>query len=550
MWLLLLSARNVAFAGSATWRHSPPQRQWQVATSWTPETVPNGPNDTATFTVSISDPSIFGVDIEVNGIVFDPGASDFTINVVPNTQQAASLTFSGAGIANNSGITQDFTLYTDGYTNGTISFTNSATAGSLTTFFNYGGYNSANGAVTQFFESSTAGGGIFTNLGGINLSSGTTQFFDNSTAANGTFTNYGNVLGGTTQFFDNSTAANGNFTNAGSGTPLNGYVGGNTFFYDFSTAGNGTFINNGGTARGALGGVTIFSGTSTAANATLIANGGSGEGGGGSIEFLSNSSGGTARVEVFGNGNLDVSFHSTAGVTVGSIEGDGLVFLGRKNLTVGSNDLSTNFSGVISDHQGVNGRGGSLTKIGTGKLVLSHRNTYTGGTIVKRGRLVVNNIGGSGTGSGPVEVNGGRLAGNGTIAGAVTVGSGLGREAVLSPGYHHSHNPGTLTIQSPLIFNSDATYEIEANSSSETVDKVVALGVTINAGAQTLFADLGSGTFTVGSFFTVIDNTSATPIAGTFSNLPDGSTFTNNGNTYEVNYEGGDGNDLTLTVVP
>jgi hypothetical protein len=79
---------------------------------------------------------------------------------------------------------------------------------------------------------------------------------------------------------------------------------------------------------------------------------------------------------------------------------------------------------------------------------------------------------------------------------------------------------------------------------------VVALGVTINAGAQTLFADLGSGTFTVGSFFTVIDNTSATPIAGTFSNLPDGSTFTNNGNTYEVNYEGGDGNDLTLTVVP
>ena len=118
-----------------------------------------------------------------------------------------------------------------------------------------------------------------------------------------------------------------------------------------------------------------------------------------------------------------------------------------------------------------------------------------------------------------MQVNGGRLAGKGTIAGAVTVGSGLGREAVLSPGYHHSLNPGTLTIQSPLIFNSDATYEIEVNSSSETVDKVVALGVTINVGAQTLFADLGNGTFTVGNVFTVIDNTSATPIAGTFSNL-------------------------------
>src|SRR5439155_19436867 len=48
----------------------------------------------------------------------------------------------------------------------------------------------------------------------------------------------------------------------------------------------------------------------------------------------------------------------------------------------------------------------------------------------------------------------------------------------------------------------------------------------------------------------VIDNTSASPIAGTFSNLPDGGTFTSNDNTYQVSYEGGDGNDLTLTVLP
>jgi hypothetical protein len=48
----------------------------------------------------------------------------------------------------------------------------------------------------------------------------------------------------------------------------------------------------------------------------------------------------------------------------------------------------------------------------------------------------------------------------------------------------------------------------------------------------------------------VIDNTAATLIAGTFSNLPDGSAFTANGNTYQANYEGRDGNDLTLTVVP
>src|SRR5437763_15157729 len=106
-----------------------------------------------------------------------------------------------------------------------------------------------------------------------------------------------------------------------------------------------------------------------------------------------------------------------------------------------------------------------MTKIGTSKLILRHRNTYTGGMTSKRGILMVNNTGASGTGSGPVAVNGGRLGGVGTIAGAVTVGSGGGREAVLSPGYHHSSNPGTLTIESPLTFNSDATYEIEVNSS-------------------------------------------------------------------------------------
>jgi hypothetical protein len=48
----------------------------------------------------------------------------------------------------------------------------------------------------------------------------------------------------------------------------------------------------------------------------------------------------------------------------------------------------------------------------------------------------------------------------------------------------------------------------------------------------------------------VIDNRVGTPIAGTFSNLADGSTITIGPNTFQANYEGGDGNDLTLTVVP
>jgi len=64
-------------------------------------------------------------------------------------------------------------------------------------------------------------------------------------------------------------------------------------------------------------------------------------------------------VEVFGNGNLDTSFHTrAASVMIGSIEGDGLVFLGSNNVSVGSNNASTNFSGVIQDGGGNGGTGG------------------------------------------------------------------------------------------------------------------------------------------------------------------------------------------------
>ena len=111
-------------------------------------------------------------------------------------------------------------------------------------------------------------------------------------------------------------------------------------------------------------------------------------------------------------------------------------------------------------------------------------------------------------------------------------------------------SPGTLTIQGLLIFNGDGVYQMQVDSTSAIADEVATLGVAINTGAKFTFADIGNSTLPVGTVFTVINNTATTPIAGTFSNLHDGSTFTSNGNAYQVSYEGGDGNDLTLTVVP
>jgi hypothetical protein len=79
---------------------------------------------------------------------------------------------------------------------------------------------------------------------------------------------------------------------------------------------------------------------------------------------------------------------------------------------------------------------------------------------------------------------------------------------------------------------------------------VLARGVTIEAGAQFQFEQLGNRRLAIGTVFTVLSNTSPNSTSGRFAALPDGSTFTSGRNKYQVSYEGGDGNDLALTVVP
>jgi autotransporter-associated beta strand protein len=573
--LLLLSSATTTFAGSATWLQAPATNDWNTAGNWTPATVPNWAADTATFQSSNTTGVSISADTEVNGIVFNAGANMFTITASP----VFFFSISGVGITNNSGITQSFVTAVDGAgSSGVILFTNSATAGSLTAFTNSAAVVSGTFAGQIFFaDSSTAGNGTFTNNGGAvsGAFGGTIEFSGTSTASHGIFTNNGSTVtdgyGGGTFFGGNSTADKSVFmNNGGPGSSLtsgltafsatstagnavftnNGGVadsasGGNVQFADTSVAGNGTFINNGTAVSGASGGQTIFFSMSSASNATLVAK--SDRRGGGAILFFEDSAGGTARVQVFGNGTLDISGHYPPSVSVGSIEGSGVVTLGFNELTVGSNNRDATFSGVIQE--GLGGATGSLIKTGKGKLVLTSANTYRGGTTVNGGKLLVNNTSGSGTGKGTVQVNGGTLGGTGKIAGAVIVGTGSGTGAFVSPG-NSATKPGTLTIKRKLTFNSDATYKFQLNSSTGIADKVVAHRVTVNSGAQFSFADVGGSALPPGTVFTVMDNTAATPIAGTFSNLPDGSTFTNNGNSYQVNYEGGTGNDLTLTVVP
>jgi autotransporter-associated beta strand protein len=535
---LCFLAGHVAQAGSATWNLDPVDNNWNNPANWTPSTVPNGPNDIATFGHSNITAISISAGAEVNAITFDPGASAFTITV-PST---LILTVSGTGIINNSGIMQNFIVTSPIMGETLIKFTGNATAGDLATFTNEGS-PFIGIAETNFFDDSTAGMATFVNEATHSndvLADGHTQFFDRSSAGEGTFTNLGD--GGETKFMGDSTAADGTFI-------LN--TGGVLWFLENSNAGNGNFTLDPGflyfsdTASAANGTFTIKGGqlyfwsASTIGDATLIANG--------SVEsaifLLVAGTEGTGRIELFDTGTL-ITQRDLPGVAIGSLEGDGSVNLGRHNpLIIGSNDLSTTFSGTIFDN-------GLLEKVGKGTLTLSGANTYTGTTTVSEGTLLATNLTGSATGTGPVAVNAGTLGGNGIITGTVTIGTGNGPGAALAPAAETTKKL-TLTIQRALTLKSDATYvyTFRAKGNKARTDLVIANAVTINR-ARIDLEGIIAGEVKLGTILTLISNTSANPISGTFSNLADGAIVSVGGTNFQANYQGGDGNDLTLIVVP
>ena len=498
-WSIFLIGPS-AYSSPFFWVTNPVDNNWNNPANWSPDSVP-GVFDSANFDAStVTDIDIPGVNA-VEDILFAPNAKAFTITALPGV----SLRISGS-ILNNSSMEQNFIVESDADDSGSFSLDTESDADTTIV-----------GPVTFTQQARNRDTGY----------PGLVQFIF-SGAGDATFHNLGaNVAGGI-----------GGWTN---------------FFHSRTSAENCTIINDGATVAGAFGGSTQFAIDSpSAGNATLIANAGTNGGGGGSFTFYNKSTGRTARVELFGNGYLDISGHVGGTFTIGSLEGNGIVYLGRNTLSIGGNGLSTTFAGVLlpGDPNGGPGTGG-LTKTNSAMLTLSGASLYTAGTTVTDGTLVATNTTGSATGTGAVFVTAGTLGGSGIIAGAVTIGTGSGNGAVLAPA-HGGNKQLTLTIQSSVTFNSDSiyTYSFRAKWNKSKIDKVIANGVTINSGATINLSGETQGHLTEGLALTLIKNTAATPIAGTFSNLPDGGIVNVNGNNLQASYSGGDGNDLTLTVVP
>ena len=213
----------------------------------------------------------------------------------------------------------------------------------------------------------------------------------------------------------------------------------------------------------------------------------------------------------------------------GSLAGAGRVNVGWRTLMVGSNGLTTTFSGQLFGSVP-----GTFHKVGSGELFLEGDcSAFTGSTTVQSGRFSVN---GSLPNSFMHIYHGATLAGDGQ-AGTIYTPSGK-----VAPG----NSTGLLSAVS-LGMLGGATFEVELNGTTAGVDyDQVSVSGQVNITNAALTVVLGFPG-AVSNQFMIIQNDANDPVNGTFNGLPEGATFKASSATFQITYAGGTGNDVVLT---
>jgi hypothetical protein len=172
------------------------------------------------------------------------------------------------------------------------------------------------------------------------------------------------------------------------------------------------------------------------------------------------------------------------------------------------------------------------------------------GKIVLNSDAIINSQNVQAQVNGILEANGNTLtlnAGNSRIKGFGNVGTVvLGDNSIISPG----SSPGCIS-STGITFDTGSTYdfEIAGNTVCTEYDQIDVTGlVTINGGVLEA-SFLGSFVPALNDEFIIISNDGTDEVTGEFDGLADGSRFEVAGVTFEINYDGGDGNDVVLTAI-
>jgi autotransporter-associated beta strand protein len=192
---------------------------------------------------------------------------------------------------------------------------------------------------------------------------------------------------------------------------------------------------------------------------------------------------------------LTVSNSYSGGTTIsnGTLQVNTGAWFGSGNVT-NNGALVFNSTGNSTGSAIISGTG-AITLANSGTVTLTGNNSYSGGTTINKGTLLVNNSTGSGVGTGAVIVaSGATLSGSGVIGGAVTINSG----GIFAPG-----NPvGTLTVSNNFIASNGAilNYTLGTSSDKTIISSNLNLSGTMNitngvgftSGTYTLFTYDGS----------------------------------------------------------
>ncbi|TBY71966.1 autotransporter domain-containing protein [Rhizobium leguminosarum bv. viciae] len=228
-----------------------------------------------------------------------------------------------------------------------------------------------------------------------------------------------------------------------------------------------------------------------------------------------------ARVNIadLAGAGLDVATSETIGsLWGGGLSGGDVSLSNAAILTVGGDDSSSTFGGSITGD-------GSLVKTGSGLFQLTGNSTYTGDTDVLDGTLSVN-----GSLTGAVNIgSGARLQGTGNVG-----TTSLAASSVLAPG----NSIGTLTVTGDLNFDPTSLFEVEINSTGLS-DRVDVTGTAFLNGAkvQTILWDPALS-YVNGQSYTIV---SAGAVSGTFGDLEIDSAFLKSFLSYSAT-------DVTLTL--
>ena len=244
----------------------------------------------------------------------------------------------------------------------------------------------------------------------------------------------------------------GSVTQAGTGTLIftntNSYTGG-------TTISSGTFQFGNGGASGNAGAGPILN------NSHLVFNRSDGE------EYTYAITG-TGDVTKAGAGTL-VFTNDGNTYSGGTIISGGAIQIGNGGTTgrLGSGTVLNNSHLILNRSDDTNYAGsmtgtGDLIQSGTGTVTFSgNANTFSGGTIINDGKLLVSNSAGSGTGSGVVNINSGAtFGGTGLISGALMINAG----GSVSPGA----SPGQLQVGGGTTFAGGGRYVFEINNTVGT----------------------------------------------------------------------------------